>query len=517
MADKISAYRVALQGGIVTGYDTFTQAEQVPGGALVLTNYEPAITGGYRRISGYANTYGTVPGTGKVLGVAVNEYLNAGIFAWRENASTNGYFYRWNGSGWTAITVDASVVDAGISKIRYANLEWASNKMVFVDGVNRAQVYNGTTCSLINTGIAPTKPSLVSQFAGHLFLAGDSTRPYDVIFSAPLAESNFSPASGSGFINVGFEVVQLASFRDVLYVFGKNQIKKITGNNVTNFVASDVTTNLGCVAPDSVVEVAGNLVFLTRDGFRPVSGTDRIGDVELNSISPQIRDRITALVQEIVEGSISPDAFTAVTINEKVQFRLLNNTESIAGILGGWRQTMAGQGFEYSFLNDFQATCATSGYIGLEEVVLHGGTDGKVFEQEIGSNFNGRSILSVYQTPYYYMDDPTVRKHFYNIHLFTRANGNVNIAMGVRYNFEDASASTLNPVNYPVTASGAAAYFNEAVYDTTAQYDGNPSPVIKTGISGSGFAISLRFVAFDTNPGHTLQGLVIEFTPDDRR
>lgn len=517
MVDKINGFKVALQGGLVTGYDVFTQAEQTPGGALVLVNYEPAVNGGYRRISGYTNNYGTVPGTGNVLGVAVNEALNAGVFAWRQNATTNEYFYRWNGTSWTAIAVHASIVDTGITKVRHVNLRWGADKMVFVDGVNFAQVYDGTTCTRINSSLAPAAPKYVTQFANHLFLAGDPSRPYDVIFSAPLSETNFNPASGAGVINVGFKVVQIRSFRDELYVFGENRIKKIVGTNVADFRALDVTTNLGCLAPDSVVEVGGNLVFLSRDGFRPVSGTDRVNDVELNLLSPQIKDRMVAFIADIIEGSINPESFSAVTVNEKTQFRLLNSTESIGGFLGGMRQTMGGSGFEYSLLNDFQVTCAASGYIGVDELVLHGGIDGKVYEQEVGSSFAGRPILSVYQTPYYYFEDPTVRKHFYSVSTFMRANGNVNIALGVKYNFEDTGSYTLNPTNYAVTTAGAAAFFNEAVYDATATYDGNPSPVVKTNISGSGMAISLRYVANDTNPSHVLQGIVIQFSPDDRR
>lgn len=517
MADKINGFKVALQGGIVTGYDVFTQAEQTPGGALVLVNYEPAVNGGYRRINGYANNYGTVPGTGNVLGVAVNEGLNAGVFAWRQNASTNEYFYRWTGTTWTAISVHASIVDTGITKVRYVNLKWGVDKMVFVDGVNYAQVYDGTNCTRINAATAPAAPKYVTQFANHLFLAGDAANPFNIYFSAPLNESDFAPGNGAGIINAGFEVVQIRSFRDELYVFGENRIKKIVGTNITNFELKDVATNLGCLAPDSVVEVAGNLVFLTRDGFRPVSGTDRNGDVELSLLSPQIKDKMVALIADIVEGSINPETFSGVTVNDKTQFRLLNSSESISGFLGGLRQTMSGSGFEYATLNDFQATCAASGYIGVNELVLHGGIDGKVYEQEVGSSFDGRAILSVYQTPYYYFEDPTVRKHFYSVSTFMRANGNVNIALGVKYNFEDTGSYTLNPTNYAVTTAGAAAFFNEAVYDATATYDGNPSPVVKTNISGSGMAISLRYVANDTNPSHVLQGIVIQFSPDDRR
>ena len=56
------------------------------------------------------------------------------------------------------------------------------------------------------------------------------------------------------------------------------------------FVIDQVTTNVGCIARDSVLEIGGDLMFLAPDGFRPVSGTSRIGDVELKLYPRQSSD-----------------------------------------------------------------------------------------------------------------------------------------------------------------------------------------------------------------------------------
>ena len=80
-----------------------------PGSAITLINYEPAVTGGYRKISGYSNDYGTITsGTGNVLGVAVVDGIQDGIFGARKPSSGNicYYLHRWNPSGdgsWVAI------------------------------------------------------------------------------------------------------------------------------------------------------------------------------------------------------------------------------------------------------------------------------------------------------------------------------------------------------------------------------------------------------------------------------
>jgi hypothetical protein len=152
----------------------------------------------------------------------------------------------------------------------------------------------------------------------------------------------------------------------------------------------------------------------------------------------------------------------------------------------------------------------------VDEIVIHGDAAGKVYKQETGSSFDGQPILSVYQTPYYYFEDPTIRKNFYNLTTFLRSEGVATISLGVAYDFEE-SQSVFNPANYTMTTSGAAAYYNEAVYDAAAVFDGNPSPVEKINIEGSGFSIAFKYVTNDTNASHTVQGMVMNYSVNDRR
>ena len=71
MPENLASFKVFCQGGLNTSRDVLSQGENQPGSAVSLINYEPAVTGGYRKINGFANNYGTVTGTGNVLGVCV--------------------------------------------------------------------------------------------------------------------------------------------------------------------------------------------------------------------------------------------------------------------------------------------------------------------------------------------------------------------------------------------------------------------------------------------------------------
>ena len=71
MADEVQTFKAICRGGLNTTGDVLSQGEETPGSATKLLNYEPDLQGGYRRISGFAHSIGTVTGTGSGLGLAV--------------------------------------------------------------------------------------------------------------------------------------------------------------------------------------------------------------------------------------------------------------------------------------------------------------------------------------------------------------------------------------------------------------------------------------------------------------
>lgn len=513
MADSLASFKVVCQGGLNTSRDVLSQGENSPGSAISMINYEPAITGGYRRISGYTNSYGTVPGTGDVLGVCVAGGVQGGILACRAPASGTDYFYYWNPvtDAWVTITTPATVSMSGVTKIRFTKYNWGYDEVIMTDGVNPAAVYNGTTYTQITDSNAPTAPKISHIFKKHMFLSGDSSEPTNLWFSAPYDEYNFDPAAGAGVINVGFPIVAIKSFRDELYLFGANNIRKLAGNNIADFVLQEVTDDLGCLATDSVIEIGGDLLFLSQDGLRPISGTDKIGDVNLETVSKDIQSIFTDIVFDIdLEG------LNAVVIRQKSQFRYFFKASDSQGIIGGFRPSQQGGiQFEYGQLLGIEATCADSGYLGQYEYVVHGDSLGRVHRQEIGNSFNGSNIFSLYQTPYLHMQDPEVRKIIHSVSTYLRAEGDNTIVMSVVYDYEDFN--TLSPTNYTLTTEGTAAYYNEALYDSTATFDGNPSPVQRVNVSGSGRAVSIKYVTNDTNASHSIQGLVLTYGIGDRR
>jgi hypothetical protein len=174
-----------------------------------------------------------------------------------------------------------------------------------------------------------------------------------------------------------------------------------------------------------------------------------------------------------------------------------------------------GIGFEFGQMIGIEATCADSGYIDKEEYVIHGDSSGKVHRQESGNSFGGENIVSLYQTPFLHMQDPEQRKIIYTVATYLRSEGDNEIVMSVVFDYDDTTI--LNPTNFTLTTEGAAAYYNEAVFnDSSTIWSGNPSPVQRVNVSGSGKSVSFRYVTNDTNASHSIQGIVVTFGVGDR-
>jgi len=113
----------------------------------------------------------------------------------------------------------------GVTKVRFEKINFGVPKIVLTDGINPAATYDGTNYIQITDTNAPTDPTISAEFQNHLFLTGDPAEVSNLHFSAPTSETDFSPANGGGVINVGFEIIAIKKFRNVLYIFGTNILK----------------------------------------------------------------------------------------------------------------------------------------------------------------------------------------------------------------------------------------------------------------------------------------------------
>ena len=121
MAEQLSTFATPCSGGLFNNLDPLTHGSQFPGSAYKMINYEPALEGGYRRISGFSRSYGELTGDTNnlvpVLGVHISADVQQGVFGARKPASGNNHLHWYthyytvavtNGTG-TNLTVGESL------------------------------------------------------------------------------------------------------------------------------------------------------------------------------------------------------------------------------------------------------------------------------------------------------------------------------------------------------------------------------------------------------------------------
>lgn len=517
--DRWSTLVVGCKGGLNLNYDTVTLS-QTPGAAVSLVNYEPSIFGGYRRINGYT-TYSatTVSGTGNILGVKV---FQSGVVVARGTAVWYG-----TGSAWSAVN-GTSVRSAGSARYRFVTYNWTGvQRIIMVDGVNPAALWDGTTYTKLNGTNSPASPAYVEEFKNQIFYAGMAGSTSIVQWSKPADETDFVVADGGGAFVVGDVVTGIKKFRDTLYIFTRNKIMKIVGSTSADFVMTPVTANIGCINGDSIQEINGDLIFLSPDGFRPLEATYRIGDVEIANISHPIFSRIA--------GILPSTYMSSCLIRNKSQYRFFYNTNTsqpdaqglIAAVVerSGNKQSNdlaaeqygQSQSWEWAETLGILATCADSGLIGPIELVVHANMDGFVYQQETGVSFNGANITSSYMTPALFLDDPTYRKILQKLDIYYRVEGTFSVSVNIILDFNDSTV--LQPTAFSITAgSGLVTYGGSAATYGAGVYGGGNSPISNNNILGSGYVIQINFYSVSaTDLPHTIQGYSVQYQLSGRR
>jgi hypothetical protein len=501
MADQsgLNPFVFACQGGLVLDQSTFAMQ---PGMALELQNFEPDISGGYRRISGYIKWNSNIvpQTTSSNEPVLMSAHFNSKVVA----ARGTKVFQAGTTGSWSEI--DSGRTGAG----RYTHFRYnlgGTNFLVFADGANHASTFDGTTVTDLNSTGAPSDPAFVTFFKNALFFAGMSSSSQELVFTAPFTDNDFTADNGAGSLQVDSPITGLFPFRDALFVFCEERIFKLVGNTIADFVLQPITREIGCLNNFTIQEFAGDVVFLGPDGLRTVAGTEKIGDVELGTISRAVQKRF----QELSDV----DEFTSVIIPDKTQYRIFfSKSATVRSATEGIICVRKGQGYEFGDLLGIKPNSTDSVVVAGESIVVHGDFDGYVYRQEQGNDFDGNQIVGKYRSPDLTMGDAGIRKNFQRIIINYAPEAAVNADLFLRYDYEAPQAA--RPAAYPFDTATVVAVYGTSLYNT-ATYGGQTNPLIRQPVEGSGFAVALRVNDRGVSAPYSLKGFQLEFDAGARR
>jgi hypothetical protein len=569
MADTsgLSPFMFPVGGGLILNKSNFVVP---PGAALELENFEPDTGGGYRRINGYEKwasavvpftTADTEPvlmsalyGTEVIAARGESVYRSTdasnavsgaltNVAATVTVASTTGFtvtgtiFIGSEQITYTGLTTTTftgctrgangtanvahsdtdpvyqtwTVIDSGRTaalKYTFRRINFSGTELLaFADGANNASYWNGTSVTDVNGTNAPADPHYISVFKNTGFYAGMSANPQEIIFTAPLTLDDFSVANGAGSFVIDSPVTGMIVFRDALFIFSANRIYKLVGSSQADYQLQPVTREIGCRNGWTIKEFAGDVVFLGPDGLRTIAGTDKIGDVDLGTISKPI--------QELFQNRTDVNDFDAVVIPNKTQYRIIfNKPETTAAITSGVICVRTQEGYEFATTKGLRTSCSDSEVYNGDFFIIHGSYEGYVYRDEKGDTFDGTTIIGRYRSPDLTAGDPGIRKAFQRVIINYAPEGSVNSDLFLRYDYENPS--TARPEAYPFDSTQVVALYGSSIYGV-ATYGGQTDPLVRQPVEGSGFSVALRVVDSGVSSPYSLKGFQLEFTTAARR
>jgi len=498
-------YPIELSGGLITNVSPLQQGMNFPGSATTLVNYEPSLEGGYKKVLGYSKWVDfALPGTADIQAVILT--------AARDTIAVRGgkYYFSQDKSDWVE-KLDLSATVG--STIRHVPFNFnGTPKVVMVDGVNKPVFYRADTHVITQDTAASADvlgANFVAEFKNRIFFGNGSM----LIYTAPYAETDYTPGNGAGVINVGDEITGLIVFRTELIIFCRDQIKRLTGNSPSDFVLLDITKKSGCVASDTIQEVGGDILYLGPDGVRYLSATEKIEDFGLQRASEQIQKELNALFNS---GGI----FCSLVVREKAQYRIFRfDSEQTPQFSRGYLATkfidQQPSGMAWSSLMGFKVVCTDSKQFADEEVVIFSDNSSQVYQMEFGNSFDGADIECIFKIPFNPITDPRVRKTVYKHSLYIKTSGTFSLTARLLLDYEQVG--TVQPSEWVIgqNSSGVSIY-GEGVYGVS-YYSGNLNSVYVSPVVGSAFTFSLEYREKSINPAFSLDTIILEFRTNDRK
>ncbi len=539
MAIKEQTFPISCRGGLDLTSNT-QELLKKPGWAVELVNFEPAVDGGYRRISGYTKLgNGEVPAGGAssidglkiyndgfLIGKSSNLYFTFdGIEFALLNRSID-YVNEPDGITLNELNIAPIIPRENSGHYQFRVFNQGTKKIICGVSDNCKPFYAVVTGdSMDNAKFLYKELNLETgtmigakyceKFKDQFVIAGMRDAPTEIYYSDILKPDNFEGAN-AGAIGFNDEVVGIKMFRGTLYVFCRDTIHKVTGIESGNPLREQVTERIGCVDGNSIQEIGGDLVFLAPDGLRTLSATQRIGDININILSSDINSKI----REIVRNHDGYD-IRSVVIRNSSQYRLFMKAKPDVnlptyGFIMYLGYEEGGIMPQFSELRGLEVSAIDNGYYkGVERTVSGNFTGGIYFHNE-GGDFDGREIPFLFQTPYFDMGDAAFRKNLHKIITYLKPEGETNFNIQVKYDYESPQA--YQPLPYNSGDIATPAVYRQARYNTNnVKFGSTRNPVVSTLTEGSGKTAALRiFPSGKHNDPFSIQGFDLYFITGGR-
>jgi len=237
-----------------------------------------------------------------------------------------------------------------------------------------------------------------------LFIAGNSDDPSFVFYSdiglldADGSGNNWTDGDGNlqNFkvsTDDGDVITGITKLQSNLVIFKSNSIHVLYGDNPNNFqLRENVVSNIGCIAPMSLVNVFNRLIFLYRDGFYSFDGST----IDIISKSENVKPSIEKIIYpKKCSGAIYDNKYIFSYPEGSSEY---NNKTLVYDISHqSWYRL---EGLEIEKFNNFDGS--QDGQVTVGEIYFGSSSDSKIYKYDNKKNYDEKiyyeSITSSYDT-----------------------------------------------------------------------------------------------------------------------
>ncbi len=426
----------------------------LPNEALDLMNVELTKNGGVLKSNGYIKaSLAAIPGNSKITGMF--QYVKS---------DGNKFLLVTAGTGLYTLGNDGSLTQVYNSLADGAACFFATfnDVCIIVNGANHPLVFDGfTVTNLPNWTKIETAgyPSLVEVWKNRLWMSGNLLKSYRLYWSEPGNPSGWDTTKGAGSVDVnrndGQKVTGIKTYFDSLVLYKERSTHQLIGDSPpgsggpNEFRIRPVSSDIGCVAPKTILNVGNDQYFLAEDQIASLKTTNAFGDVNTQNVSYKIQPLLVQINRRAVQEAfmLHHRGKDQLWIFYPDGASLQNNRIVIYDYgLAAWTQR--------------------DGILASDGVMIDGkpytGTyDGNIHQQDFGGSYNGAAISAFYKTPWYGFGNYKNTKRIRSIDLTVLQYGNWNLDIKTALDYQ--KPSNLFPVNLAPT--GQAPLWNVALWN----------------------------------------------------
>jgi hypothetical protein len=403
----------------------------------------------------------------------------------------------------TTTSAGAAITRAAGGQCEFVNANFTGStdtqKMYGVDGVNPCFEFDGTTYVPIYTGMTTDTPAHVIVHKFYLMLAFKGSLQVSGL-GLPYA---WSVVLGSAEIGVSETITGMVPqggnvSGSSLAIFTSNRVYIMYGTTVADFKLVNSIYDIGYFA-GTMQPVSNTTYGLTPRGIQNLVTTLTYGDFDFAAVSHKIQSLL-----------VSKRGMQTVSNSSRIkdQFRIyFNDGTAIAMGLSGDQVN----GFMPLNYGKAVRCIVTASLTTGQEVTYFGDDDGYVYQDNIGTSFDGSAIESWIRLPFNHSKSPQVRKRYRKaiFEVKVAAYSQVNISYDLGYADPDISPSAVTSDKLLIDGG----YWDQFTWDQftwDSKYVSNPS----ISLEGTAKNISLLFYSNRAqDQSHTLQGTTIVYSP----